>query len=171
MTSDIRYRANEGIRGVNQIRLIDIEGKMVGVVPFWDAINKARAEGLDLVEINRGASPPVCKILDFGKFKYDQEKAAKEAKKKQVIQELKEVSLRPATDTHDVLVKAKHVKEWLEEGSRIKIVVKMKGREKAHPEQAVKIVQELLNNSGPHKVLGQIQNLDGRQIVAMIERQ
>lgn len=169
MTFDVRYRANEAIRGIGQVRLIDASGTMVGVVPYWDALNKARAEGLDLVEINRNSTPPVCKILDFGKFKYEQEKATKESKKKQTTQDLKEAVLRPSTDTHDVLIKAKHIREWLGDGSRVKVVIKMRGREKAHPDQGLKVIQELLENCGPHKVLGQIQNLDGRLIVATID--
>lgn len=162
-----RHRINEQIRGVRDVRLIDGEGKMVGVIPFYQALEKARADNLDLVEMNRNGNPPVCKILDYGKFKYDNAKAAKEAKKNQHVVEVKEMTLRPATDTHDLLVKAKHVKEWLEDGNRVKITVRMKGRERVHPDQGVNIIRELLQNVGTHKVEVP-PRAEGKFIVAMI---
>lgn len=162
-----RHRINEQIRGVREVRLIDAEGKMVGVVTYFAALDRARLENLDLVEMNRNGAPPVCKLIDYGKFKYDNAKAAKEARKNQHITEVKEVTLRPATDDHDLLVKAKHVKEWLSEGDKVKIVVRMKGRERVHPDQGVNIIMELLRNIGTHKVEVQ-PRAEGKFIVAMI---
>lgn len=166
--ADIRHRTNEQIRGAFQVRLIDSEGKMIGIIPFREALVQAQTAGLDLVEMNRNSNPPVCKILNYGKFKYDAAKAAKEARKNQKIQELKEVTLRPVTDDHDLLIKAKHIKGWLEEGDKVKIVVKMRGRERAHPEEGIKIIRELLAAVGPHKVTSQ-PSAEGKFIAAMIE--
>lgn len=162
-----RHRVNEQIRGVRDVRLIDADGKMVGVVPFFQALNKAQTEGLDLVEMNRNGNPPVCKLMDYGKFKYDNAKAAKEARKNQHVVEVKELTLRPATDTHDLLVKAKHVKEWLEDGDKVKITVRMKGRERVHPDQGVQVIRDLLAQVGSHKV-EQAPRAEGKFITAMI---
>lgn len=162
-----RHRLNEQIRGVREVRLIDADGKMVGVVPFLQALNKAQIEGLDLVEMNRNGNPPVCKLLDYGKFKYDNAKAAKEARKNQHIIDIKELTLRPATDTHDLLVKAKHVKEWLEDGDKVKITVRMKGRERVHPDQGIQVIRELLSEVGSHKIEQQ-PRAEGKFITALI---
>mgnify|MGYP002066940897 FL=1 len=166
--ADFRYRTNEQIRGVYQVRLIDTDGKMIGIVPFREALTTAQNLGLDLVEINRNASPPVCKVLNYGKFKYDQAKSAKEARKNQHAQELKELTLRPVTDTHELLVKAKHARGWLEDGDKVKIIVKMKGRERVHPEQATLVIRELLKEIGTHKMQGQPQ-VDGKYVTVIIE--
>lgn len=167
--ADIRHRINEQIRGVGSIRLIDGDGKMIGIVPIREGLEKARALGVDLVEINRAGNPPVCKLLDYGKFKYDQVKAAKEAKKNHQVQDIKEVTVRPATDTHDLLVKAKHIKEWLEAGDRVRLIVKMKGRERIHPDQGLQVIREILSEVGPHKILGQPQNVDGKHIILTLD--
>lgn len=165
--SQQRNRINEQIRGVYEVRLVDASGKMVGLVPFQDALRQAYAQGLDLVEMNRNNNPPVCKILDYGKFKYDQTKAQKQARKNQVIQEIKELTLRPVTDVHDLEVKANHVKEWLEDGDKVQIIVRLKGREKAHPEQATEIIKKLLLSVGPHKIEAQ-PRADGKHVIATI---
>jgi translation initiation factor IF-3 len=168
MTQNIvRQRINHQIRGVHEVRLVDATGKMVGIVSFQEALGQAHAQGLDLVEMNRNNNPPVCKILDYGKFKYEQSKAQKQARKNQFVQETKELTLRPVTDTHDLLVKAGHVKEWLEDGDRVQVVVRLKGREKAHPEQATEIIKKLLLSVGPHKVEAQ-PRADGRNVTATI---
>lgn len=164
---NIRNRANEQIRGVREVKLIDSEGKFLGTIPFFKALEQAKFEGLDLVEVNRNAFPPTCKIMDFGKYKYEQEKAQKEAKKNQKNVTLKEVVLRPVTDTHDVQVKAKHVKEWLADGDKVKITVKMRGRERVHPDQGIEIINKLLSEVGSYK-LESSPRLDGKFIVAMI---
>lgn len=162
-----RHRINGQIRGVREVRLIDGSGQMVGVVLLSAALSQALTEGVDLVEINRNSNPPVCKLLDYGKFKYDNAKAAKEARRNQKVVDIKEVTLRPATDTNDLLVKAKHIKEWLSDGDKVKITVRMKGRERVHPDQGVKVIQELLLSSGPHK-LEVPPKAEGKFIIAMI---
>lgn len=109
---------------------------MLGVMQTQDALRKAREQGLDLVEINPKASPPVCKILDFGKFKYDEKKKAREAKRKQSTVEVKEVKLRPKTDDHDLDFKARAARRFLEAGNKVKFTVRFRGREITHPEKA-----------------------------------
>lgn len=162
---EIKYRTNEQIRGVYHVRLIDAEGKMIGIVPIRDALEKAQNLGLDLVELNRNSNPPVCKLLNFGKFKYEQ---MKQAKKKQHIQKLKEVVLRPVTDTHDIKVKANHIRQWLEDGDKVKIIIKMRGREKIHPEQGFLVLKELLSNVEQYKQIGNPIN-DGKTIMVVLD--
>ena len=164
MAIDRKYRANELIRGVREVRLIDHEGKMVGIVPFYKALEMSRDSNLDLVEVGAG-NPPVCKILDFGKFKYEQAKAAKEARKNQQVTEIKEVVLHPSTEEHDLLVRAKQITAWLQEGNKVSITVKMRGRERIHPEKAVEIITVLLGHSGPHAVDSPIKKEDRRVFV------
>lgn len=166
----VKYRVNEQIRGLREVRLIDQHGNMVGIVGIYQAVEMVKESGLDLVEVNRNANPPVCKILDYGKFKYEQTKAQKEARKNQQIQDVKEVVIRPATDTHDILVKAKHIKGWLEQGDKVRIVVKMRGREKIHPDQALKVVNELLSNCEPYTV-EQSPRVEDRFILCQISPQ
>lgn len=162
-----RHRINRLIRGVNEVRLIDENGQMLGIVGFSDALREAQTKGFDLVEMNRNSNPPVCKLLDYGKFKYENAKAAKEARKNQQIVEVKEVTLRPATDLHDILVKAKHVKEWLEEGDKVRITIRMRGRERVHPDQGLNVISQLLAEVGSHKVEMQ-PKAEGKLIVALI---
>lgn len=165
--SSIKNRANEQIRGVREVRLIDQDGQMLGIFPFYEALRKSKQDGFDLVEINRNSNPPVCKLMDFGKYKYDQGKAAKEARRAQQGPEVKEVVLRPATDTHDILVKAKHIRGWLDDGDKVRIVVKMRGREKIHPDRAMEVIESLLSQCGPHRVEQQ-PRLEDRIIIVVI---
>jgi translation initiation factor IF-3 len=127
------HRLNEQIR-VRQVRLIDETGAMVGVVPTDQARQIARERGYDLVEVSPDAVPPVCKLLDYGKFKYEQKKKTKSAKKKTHVQVLKEVRMRPLTEEHDFLTKVKHARAFLEDGDKVLFTVFFKGREQAHKE-------------------------------------
>src|SRR5271155_2248056 len=124
-------RVNEEIR-VPQVRLIDQDGEMMGVMTARDAMLRAFAVGLDLVEISPNADPPVCKILDYGKYKYEQQKKAAEARKNQKVIELKEIKLRPNIDDHDFEIKMKSAKAFLTEGDKVKITLRFRGREMAH---------------------------------------
>jgi translation initiation factor IF-3 len=151
---------NERIR-IPQVRLIDASGSQVGIVPTRDALRMAREAGLDLVEISPTARPPVCKILDFGKYKYQQQKKQREAKKKQQSQQLKEMHFRPITDEHDYNFKTKHIKEFLSEGLKVKATVVFRGREMMYQETGWKIIQrlqedlkELANPEGEAKLEG-----------------
>lgn len=135
-------RLNERIR-VPQVRLIDDVGNQVGVVPTHQALQMARDKGLDLMEISPNSSPPVCKILDYGKFKYEKKKKDHAAKKKQVVIKVKEVQLRPRTDQHDKEFKFKNVRGFLEDGDKVKITIMFRGREVAFSDQGYLMMQEL----------------------------
>ena len=128
-------RVNHRIR-VPTVRVIDPDGSMAGDMATHDALKRARDQGLDLVEVNPKASPPICKILDYGKFKYDEKKSQSEARRRQMVVELKEIKLRPKTDDHDLAFKVKHAREFLEEGNKVKLTVRFRGREITHPEKA-----------------------------------
>jgi len=128
-------RVNNRIR-VPEIRVIDQNGDMLGVMATQDALRKARDLGLDLVEINPKAHPPVCKILDYGKFKYDEKKRARETKRKQSTVEVKEIKLRPKTDDHDLEFKARAARRFIESGNKVKFTCRFRGREITHPEKA-----------------------------------
>ena len=136
-------RINEKIR-VPEVRLISDTGEQLGVVTIRDALLKAEEAGLDLVEVSPDAKPPVCKLIDYGKFKYQQSKKAQEAKKKQIVIEIKEVNLTPNTDTHDIITKQNHIKNWIAEKARVKIGIKFRGREMAHIDLGHKVLAELM---------------------------
>ncbi|HTP66188.1 MAG TPA: translation initiation factor IF-3 [Geobacteraceae bacterium] len=124
---------NQAIRA-KEVRVIGADSEQLGILPLHEALNLAEAQHLDLVEVSPTAVPPVCRIMDFGKFKYQQSKKLQEAKKKQVQVQLKEVKLRPKTDEHDLQFKIKHVRRFLEEGNKAKITVVFRGREITHME-------------------------------------
>src|SRR5580700_11937000 len=130
-----QIRINQRIR-VPEVRVIAESGEMLGVMPTNEALRRAQEKGLDLVEVNPKAEPPVCKILDFGKFKYDEKKKAREAKRKQNVVEIKEIKLRPKTDDHDLDFKVRAARRFLEAGHKVKFTVRFRGREITHPEKA-----------------------------------
>jgi translation initiation factor IF-3 len=136
-------RVNHRIR-VPEVRVIGADGTQLGILTSSDAIRAALDQGLDLVEVNPKADPPVCKIMDFGKFKYEEKKKANEAKKKQNVVEIKEVKVRPKTDDHDLETKIKHIRRFLEEGNKAKITVRFRGREITHPEKGREVIDEIL---------------------------
>jgi translation initiation factor IF-3 len=133
-----------------------------------DARRMARESGLDLVEVNPKAMPPVCKIMDFGRFKYEEKKKQNEAKKRQKSVELKEVKLRPKTDDHDIDFKVKHVRRFLEEGNKVKITVRFRGREITHPETAEKQIRNILEAVTDIGSLEQASRLEGRAMTAIV---
>jgi translation initiation factor IF-3 len=130
-----QIRINQRIR-VPEIRVIGDDGEMLGIMQTSDALRRAQERGLDLVEVNPKADPPVCKILDFGKFKYDEKKKAREAKRKQSVVEIKEIKLRPKTDDHDLEFKTRAAHRFLGAGHKVKFTVRFRGREITHPEKA-----------------------------------
>ncbi|MBK9264102.1 MAG: translation initiation factor IF-3 [Polyangiaceae bacterium] len=130
-----QIRINQRIR-VPEIRVIGEAGEMLGILPTHEALRRAQERGLDLVEVNPKADPPVCKILDFGKYKYDEKKKAREAKRKQSVVEIKEIKLRPKTDDHDLQFKTRAAIRFLEAGHKVKFTVRFRGREITHPEKA-----------------------------------
>ena len=135
-------RINERIR-VPQVRVIGDEGEQLGVMDIRDAIRAAREKCLDLVEVAATADPPVCRIIDFGKFQYEAKKKANEAKKKQVTITVKEVKFRPGTDDHDYSYRMKHAREWLTEGDKVKATIWFRGREMTHRELGARILEKL----------------------------
>ena len=156
---------------VPEIRLIDQDGENAGVVTPAAAIEMAEEVGLDLVEISPGANPPVCKIMDFGKFKYEQQKKAVEAKKKQKIIEIKEVKFRPNIDTHDYDVKMRSVFKFLGEGDKVKVTLRFRGREMAHQELGRELLQRI---AGDIEEIGKIEampKMEGRQMIMVVAPQ
>jgi translation initiation factor IF-3 len=131
-----QIRVNHRIR-VPEVRVVlEDGGVMLGVMPTQQALREAEERGLDLVEVNPKATPPVCKILDFGKFKYEEKKRARDAKRKQTVVEVKEIKLRPKTDDHDLDVKLRAARRFIESGNKVKFTVRFRGREIAHPDRA-----------------------------------
>ncbi|SLN48285.1 Translation initiation factor IF-3 [Pseudooceanicola marinus] len=166
-TRDTGPRVNDRIRAP-EVRLIGAEGENVGVVPPARALAMAEEAGLDLVEISPNATPPVCKIMDFGKFKYEQQKRESEARKKQKIIEVKEVKFRPNTDQHDYEVKMRNVIKFLEKGDKVKVTLRFRGREMAHQNLGRELLERVAEDV---KELGKVENMpkmEGRQMVMMI---
>ena len=158
---------NDRIRAP-EIRLIGADGENVGVVAPARGMRLAEEAGLDLVEISPNASPPVCKIMDFGKFKYEQQKRESEARKKQKTIEVKEVKFRPNTDTHDYDVKMRNVIRFLENGDKVKVTLRFRGREMAHQELGRDLLHRVAEDI---KELGKVENMpkmEGRQMIMMI---
>ena len=141
---------------------------MVGVVTRSEALVLARQAGLDLVEVSPNAEPPVCKILDYGKYKYELQKKKAEAKKKQKIIEVKEVQLRPGIDAHDLEVKTKAIYRFLEEGDKVKITMRFRGREIAHHELGMEVLQRLRNQFEPVSKVENHPRLEGKQMIMIL---
>jgi translation initiation factor IF-3 len=161
------HRINERIR-VPQVRLIDHVGAQIGVVDTAQAMQMARDVGLDLVEISPNAAPPVCKILDYGKFKYEKKKKDHDAKKKQVVVKVKEVQLRPNTDEHDLAYKFKNVRTFLEEGDKAKVTMMFRGREVAYVENGHKIMRRMLEELGDLAVVEAPAKLEGKKLIMVV---
>jgi len=138
-----RVRINDEIR-VRQIRVIDEEGEQLGIMSPRDALREAEEKGLDLVEVAPQAVPPVCRIMDYGKYRYQQKKRARESKKNQHTVTLKEIKYRPKIDQHDYEYKTNHVREFLKEGNKVKVTIMFRGREMAHPEFGKEILEQVL---------------------------
>jgi translation initiation factor IF-3 len=160
-------RVNEEIR-VPQVRLIDQDGEMMGVMGARDAMLRAFAVGLDLVEISPNADPPVCKILDYGKFKYDQQKKRNEAKKKQKVIEIKEIKVRPNIDENDYQVKMRAMKSFIEEGDKVKVTLRFRGREMAHQDIGVRVLERIRSEMDPTTKVEQMPRLENRQMVMVL---
>jgi translation initiation factor IF-3 len=160
-------RINDRIRAT-EIRLIGADGENVGVVTPARAMAMAEEAGLDLVEISPNAEPPVCKIMDFGKFKYEQQKREAEARKKQKIIEIKEIKFRPGTDTHDYDVKMRSVLKFLDEGDKVKVTLRFRGREMAHQELGLELLNRVAADVGEAGKVESMPRLEGRQMVMMI---
>ena len=160
-------RVNEEIR-VREVQLIDHTGANKGVVETQTAIEMAVAAGLDLVEIAPNSSPPVCKILDYGKYKYQAQKKAAEARKKQKVVEIKEIKLRPMIDDHDYEVKMRSMKRFFEEGDKVKVTLRFRGREMAHQELGVKLLDRVKEDTGPVAKVESEPRFEGRQMIMVL---
>ncbi|MCA3274426.1 MAG: translation initiation factor IF-3 [Roseomonas sp.] len=160
-------RINDEIR-VPQVRLIDDAGEMIGVMSAREALIRAYDVGLDLVEISPNAVPPVCKILDYGKYKYEQQKKANEARKKQKVVEIKEIKVRPNIDDHDYDVKMKQMKNFIGEGDKVKVTLRFRGREMAHQELGVKVLERIRNDLIELVRVEQMPKLENRQMVMVV---
>ena len=160
-------RVNEDIRSA-QVRLIDEEGEMQGVMTAREAIQKAYAVGLDLLEISPNAEPPVVKILDFGKFKYEQQKKRNEAKKKQKVIEIKEIKVRPNIDENDYQVKMRAMKSFIEEGDKVKVTLRFRGREMAHQDIGIRVLERIRSEMDPVTKVEQMPKMENRQMVMVL---
>ena len=161
-------KANERIRSP-QVQVISSEGKNLGTLNTQEAINIAKQEGLDLIEISPNANPPVCKIIDIGKYKYDLQKKANKAKKKQKIVELKEIKLRPVTEAHDYNFKLKNAQKFLTKGNKVKFTVRFKGRELQHSHLGSDLMDRIKEDT---KDLGKVEldpKFDGKQMIMVIQ--
>lgn len=154
-------RINEDIR-VKEIRLIDDEGEQKGILSHSEALKMAQDAGLDLVEVAPQSKPPVCKILDYGKYKFEQEKKIKESKKKQKLIKLKEIRMQPKIEKHDLAFKAKHVKEFLENGNKVKVTIRFRGRELAHTELGRVVLDNVLLLLEGSYVIDKKPSMEGR---------
>lgn len=160
-------RINEAIRG-RRVRVIDPEGNQLGILTPDEAMAEARARGLDLVEVSPNSQPPVCRVMDFGKFKYEQSKKERESRKKQQVVELKELRLRPKIDDHDFEVKARNARRFLEEGNKVKIAVRFRGREIVHRSLAE---EKLAGLASDLAALGTVERrpiMEGRQLIMIL---
>ena len=151
-----------------QVRLIDENGQMIGVVSRREALNRAMEAGLDLVEVSPTAEPPVCKILDYGKFKYESQKKKNEARKKQKVIEVKEIKMRPGIDDHDYDVKMRAMHRFLEEGDKVKVTMRFRGREMVHQELGLKVLERVRGQLDEVAKVEQTPRLEGRQMTMVI---
>lgn len=164
---DDETRINENIR-IDEVRLVDENGEMIGVVKTPEAIKRAKDAGLDLVEVSPNAKPPVCKILDYGKYKYEQQKRAQEAKKKQKIVETKEIKLRPGIEEHDYQTKMRKVFEFIEKENKVKITMRFRGREMAHQEFGMRVLERIKEETKEVAKVDLQPKLEGRQMMMVL---
>jgi translation initiation factor IF-3 len=160
-------RVNEEIRSP-QVRLIDQDGEMQGVMSARDAMLRAFSVGLDLLEISPNADPPVCKILDFGKYKYELQKKRNEAKKRQKVIEIKEIKVRPNIDDHDYEVKMRQMKSFIEEGDKVKVTLRFRGREMAHQDIGIRVLERIRSELEADTKVEQMPRLENRQMVMVL---
>ena len=158
---------NQDIRAP-RVLLIDQNGEKQGVMPITSALEAAEEAGLDLVEIVPTADPPVCKILDYGKFRFAEQKKKNEARKKQKVVEIKEIKLRPQIDTHDYDTKAKAMHRFFEEGDKVKVTLRFRGREMAHPELGMKLLQKVKADFDPVAKVEYEPRMEGRQMIMIL---
>jgi translation initiation factor IF-3 len=158
---------NWGIRA-QEVRVIDSEGKQAGIMSLKEAMKIAEEQGLDLVEVAPNATPPVCRVMNYGKYKYQQSKRSQEARKHQTVIQVKEVKLRPRTEEHDFQFKLRHAKRFLSEGNKVKVSILFRGREMAHPEFGRDMMNRFLEEVKDVMVVEQAPRLEGRNMVMIV---
>ncbi len=161
-------RANRDIRGVRDVQLIDQDGQNKGAMPFVDALRTAEEAGLDLVEIAPNSDPPVCKLLDYGRFRFLEQKKQAEARKKQKTVEVKEIKLRPGIDKHDYDVKMKAVQRFFEEGDKVKVTLRFRGREMAHQDIGYRLLERVKVETADIAKVESEPMLEGRQMIMIL---
>ncbi len=162
-------RVNERVRA-REVRVIDEDGQVVGVMSSGQALAMARERNVDLVEVSPMANPPVCRLMDYGRFKYEQAKKENEARKRQKTSELKEIRLSPKTDEHDVAVKVRKVEEFLGEGDKVKVVVRFRGREMAHPELGRRLLEQMMADVKNIAVVERPPIMEGRMMSMILSK-
>jgi translation initiation factor IF-3 len=151
-----------------KIRDLDEKGEQRGIVPTVEAMEMARRAGVDLVEVSQTASPPVCKLLDYGKYRFEQEKKLREAKKKQKLVKLKEIRMQPKIEEHDLAFKTKHIAEFLGEGFKVKVTIRFRGRELAHTERGRDVLNKVLEHLGESFIVDKTPVMEGRMMSMFI---
>jgi translation initiation factor IF-3 len=161
------YRINRRIR-VPEIRVIGADGQQLGVLPTADALTLATEAGLDLVEISPQAVPPVCRIMDFGKFKFDETKKTRQAKRRQTVITIKEIKLRPKTGTHDYDFKLAHIRRFLQEGDKVRVIVQFRGREIVHPQTGRTMLERVVKDTTDIGQCDQMPAMEGRRMMMVV---
>ena len=167
-TKDRGPRSNQRINSL-EVQVISSEGKNLGIFSTKEALHIAKEEGLDLIEISPNAKPPVCKIIDMGKYKYDLQKKANKAKKKQKISELKEIKLRPVTKIHDYSFKIKNAQKFLSKGDKVKFTVRFRGREMQHHHLGMELLERVQDDIKKYGKLELSPKFEGRQMTMVIQ--
>ncbi|NRB70799.1 MAG: translation initiation factor IF-3 [Xanthomonadales bacterium] len=167
MASKKESRRNRDIRAP-QVRVIDQDGEQAGIMAVEEAIALAEAASMDLVEIAPNAEPPVCRVMDYGKFRFEQAKKAQAAKKKQKVTQVKEVKFRPGTEEADYQVKMRNVRRFIEDGDKVKVTLRFRGREMAHQDLGVAVLQRVRDEMAEDAVVEQWPKMEGRQMVMLI---
>src|SRR6478736_7846740 len=167
ITRPVQTRVNERIR-IREVRLIDEAGEQVGIIQTRDALEMARERGLDLVEVAPNAIPPVCRLMDYGKYRYEQSRKERESRKNQTVVELKEVRIRPKIDDHDLETKGRNAAKFLDGGDKVKVSVLFRGREMAHPEIGRGLLDQLIELLRPHGSVEQAPKIEGRTMTMIL---
>jgi translation initiation factor IF-3 len=160
-------RVNEQIR-LSPVRLIDTDGAQLGVVPVDEAMSRAREKGMDLVEVAPNARPPVCRIMDYGRYKYEQAKAEREARRKQHVTQMKEIKMRPNIEEHDFEFKTRHIKRFLADRDKVKVTIMFRGREMAHTENGKEVLDDVVEEIGDLAIVEQQARLEGRNMFLIL---
>ncbi len=162
-----RVRVNDQIR-ISPVRLIDADGEQVGVIDLDEAKERAADAGLDLVEVAPDARPPVCRLMDYGKYKYEEARKAREARKKQHTVQIKEVKFRPGIEDHDYEFKTRHVRRFLEDGDKVKVTMMFRGRQMAHPELGMEVLEQLVEDVSDVGRIESQPTREGRTLIMML---